>query len=154
MAGFLAIRVFAAALVVALVSAFAPQSHAANWLELNFGLSGPRYEGKVPLCNDFWVTNRVQSRFAEKESQFWNSSLQISAIENIRETALRPWHYATIPRRFCQGVAMVSDGTRRPVYYWVGEDTGEVGAFWGVEFCVIGFDRNWAYNPSCKMAKP
>jgi len=148
------IRVFAAALLLALVTAFAPQSHAANWLEMTFGLSGPRYEGKLPLCNDYWVLNRVQSRFSEKESQFWNSSLQLSAIEEIRETALRPWHYASIPRRFCSGVANVTDGTRRPIYYSVGEDTGEVGAFWGVEWCVIGLDRNWAYNPSCKMAKP
>ena len=148
------IRVFAAALLLALVTAFAPQSRAANWFEMTFGLSGPRYEGKLPLCNDYWVLNRVQSRFSEKESQFWNSSLQLSAIEEIHETALRPWHYASIPRRFCSGVANVTDGTRRPIYYSVGEDTGEVGAFWGVEWCVLGLDRNWAYNPSCRMAKP
>jgi hypothetical protein len=26
--------------------------------------------------------------------------------------------------------------------------------FWGVEWCVVGLDRNWAYNPACKMAQP
>ena len=150
----MAIRVFAAALVFALVSALAPQSHAANWLEQNFGLSGPRYEAKMPLCDDFWVTQRVQSRFSEKESQFWNSALQLGSFEQIQETAVRPWHYASIPRRFCRAMANVSDGSRRAVYYSVGEDTGEIGAFWGVEWCVAGLDRNWAYNPSCKMAKP
>jgi hypothetical protein len=25
---------------------------------------------------------------------------------------------------------------------------------WGVEWCVVGLDRNWAYNPACKMARP
>jgi hypothetical protein len=25
---------------------------------------------------------------------------------------------------------------------------------WGVEWCVVGLDRNWAYNPRCKMARP
>jgi len=25
---------------------------------------------------------------------------------------------------------------------------------WGVEWCVVGLDRNWAYNPACKMAQP
>jgi len=25
---------------------------------------------------------------------------------------------------------------------------------WGVEWCVVGLDRNWAYNPTCKMAQP
>ena len=24
----------------------------------------------------------------------------------------------------------------------------------GVEWCVVGLDRNWAYNPSCRAAKP
>jgi hypothetical protein len=147
-------RISVAALAVAAVCAFAPQSYAANWLEMTFGLSGPRYDAKVPLCSDSWVTNLVQSRFSEKEGQYWNSPLRISAIDNIKETAFRPWHYASIPRRFCRGVAEVSDGIRRPIYYWVGEDTGEVGAIWGVEWCVVGLDRNWAYNPTCKMARP
>jgi hypothetical protein len=29
-----------------------------------------------------------------------------------------------------------------------------VGATWGVEWCVTRLDRNWAYNPACKMARP
>ena len=23
-----------------------------------------------------------------------------------------------------------------------------IGASWGVEWCVVGLDRNWAYNPA------
>jgi hypothetical protein len=147
-------RVFAAALTFALAGAFTPQSQAANLFELNFGLSGPRYEAKLPLCDDFWVTNTIRSRFSEKEGRFWNSSVELSAIDQIQETSLRPWHYAAIPRRFCKGVATVSDGTRHPVFYSVGEDTGEIGVIWGVDWCVAGYDRNWAYNPSCKAARP
>jgi hypothetical protein len=29
-----------------------------------------------------------------------------------------------------------------------------LGAGQGVEWCVVGLDRNWAYNPKCKMALP
>jgi hypothetical protein len=29
-----------------------------------------------------------------------------------------------------------------------------IGMTWGVEWCVVGLDRNWAYNPICKMAQP
>ena len=29
-----------------------------------------------------------------------------------------------------------------------------IGSSWGVEWCVVGLDRNWAYNPACKMARP
>ena len=29
-----------------------------------------------------------------------------------------------------------------------------IGANWGVQWCVVGADRNWAYNPDCKAAGP
>jgi hypothetical protein len=143
-----------AALALALAVGVVAESRAANWLEMNFGLSGPRYEAKVPLCEDWWVTNKIQWRFAEKEGRFWNSDLRIAAIEDIRERAFRPWHYDSIPRRFCSGSAIISDGSRRPIFYGIGEDTGILGITWGVEWCVVGLDRNMAYNPACKMAKP
>jgi hypothetical protein len=130
------------------------ESRAANWLEQNFWLSGPRYEARVPLCEDGWVMWKIRDRFSQKESQFWQSNLRIQGIELIRETAWRPWHHASIPRRFCSGFALVSDGTRRPIHYSIGEDTGHLGAWWGVEWCVVGLDRNWAYNPGCKAARP
>jgi hypothetical protein len=152
----LALRRFAAVLVGALGLAVlsAPPTQAASWLELNFGLSGPRYEAAVPLCEDSWVAGQIRERFGQKEWQFWSSSLTINGMEHIRETAWRPWHYAAIPRRFCSAYALISDGTRRPIHYSIGEDTGEIGVTWGVEWCVVGLDRNWAYNPACKAAKP
>jgi hypothetical protein len=143
---------FAAAVV--LVLAFAGQSRAANWLEQNFWLSGPRYDARVPLCEDYGVAAKIQARFSEKEGRFWNSALQITAFENIRELAFRPGHYALIPRRFCKGYVYINDGTRRQIYYGIGEDTGWLGVTWGVEWCVVGLDRNWAYNPGCKGARP
>ena len=32
--------------------------------------------------------------------------------------------------------------------------SGMIGANWGVEWCVTGTDRDWAYNPGCAMAQP
>jgi hypothetical protein len=29
-----------------------------------------------------------------------------------------------------------------------------IGMDWGVNFCVEGLDRNWAYNPACRSARP
>ncbi len=127
---------------------------AANWLELNFGLSGPRYDAVVPLCDHPGVLSRVSERFSHKEGEYWNSALQIVAFEHVRETAFRPWANDTIPRRFCSGRVLVSDGVRRPIHYTIIEDSGWIGASWGVEMCVVGLDRNWAYNPSCRMARP
>jgi hypothetical protein len=144
----------AAALAAVLVVGSTAETRAANWLELNFWMSGPRYEGQVPLCEDGWVQGKIRDRFSQKERDFWQSSLQINGIEGIRETAMRPWHYASIPRRFCSGYALISDGTRHPIHYSIGEDTGLLGAWWGVEWCVVGLDRNWAANPGCKAARP
>ena len=51
-------------------------------------------------------------------------------------------------------MALVSDTRARRIHYWIGEDLGMIGASWGVEWCVVGLDRNWAYNPGCRMAQP
>ena len=44
-------------------------------------------------------------------------------------------------------------GDRKPLAPPV-EDTGMIGASFGVQWCVVGYDRNWAYNPACRMARP
>ncbi len=145
------VRSFLAALALLCVAA---PSQAANWLEMNFWLSGPRYSGRVPACEDSWALSTIQHRFASKEGKFWNSNLTIVGFERIAEKAYRPWAADTIPRRFCSAIATISDGVRRPVHYLIGEDMGEIGAVWGVDWCVVGLDRNWANNPACAMARP
>jgi hypothetical protein len=133
---------------------FSSAARAANWLEQNFWLSGPRYDGVLPPCAAPPVLDKIQHAFSTKEQRFWNSDLEILSFELVRETAFRPWAPDTIPRRFCSAVALTSDDMRRPVHYSIGEDTGLIGASWGVEWCVVGLDRNWAFNPACKMARP
>ena len=127
---------------------------AAGLLEKNFWLSGPRYDAVIPACEDPVALGKIQARFSEKESRFWNSSLQILDFERVREIAFRPWAVDAIPRRFCTGTVVISDGVKRRVNYSIIEDGGMIGGTWGVEWCVIGLDRNWAYNPHCKMALP
>ena len=136
----------------ALVSA--GELRAAGFLEKNFWLSGPRYDAVVPLCEEAAPLEKIQDRFTSRERTYWSSRLEIVGFEKVREVAFRPWVADAIPRRFCSAVALVNDGVKRPIYYSIGEDTGMIGASWGVEWCVVGLDRNWAYNPSCRMAKP
>ena len=129
---------------------------AASFFELNFGLTGPRYDALVPLCDDRGVLIQIHSKFSHKETEFWASNLEIVGIDRIREVTFRPWNGApqAIPRRFCHGIARVSDGSSHAIDYSILENSGWVGIGWGVEWCVAGLDRNWAYNPSCRMAKP
>ncbi|MCL2715191.1 MAG: hypothetical protein FWD68_11550 [Alphaproteobacteria bacterium] len=138
-----------AALCAAAVSTGA---QAANPLELNFGLFGPRYSGHVADCNRALPT--VATQFWEKESSFWNSSLRITGFADVREVAFRPWQSENIPRRYCSAEAMLNDGKVRTVHFSVIEDGGFAGAGDGVEWCVVGLDRNWANGSACRAARP
>ena len=128
------------------------QAHAANPLELNFWLNGPRYDGRVGDCEKALPT--ITWQFREKESTFWNSALVITAYGQLHETAFRPWQSDNIPRRYCSADVMLSDGKMRTVHFSIVEDGGFAGFGQGVEWCVTGLARNWAYNPLCKAARP
>ena len=140
----------AAALLGAL--SLTPPAQAANFLDMNFWMSGPRYDGQLPSCEAGLTA--INSQFTEKEQTFWNSGLEITGFTDIRETALRPWQSDNIPRRFCSGTALFNDGKARKLHYSIIEDGGFASFGHGVEFCVVGLDRDWAYNPACKAARP
>jgi hypothetical protein len=127
-------------------------ARAANPLEMNFWLSGPRYDGNLPGCES--ALGAISSGFAEKESKYWNSDLQITGYDRVREIAFRPWTSDNIPRRYCTARAYVTDGKIHTVNYSLIENAGLAGFTDGVEFCVVGLDRNWAFNPACKAARP
>ena len=137
--------------VLGLLAVGAP-AHAANPLELNFWLSGPKYDGRVGPCES--ALSMIAHDFQDKESTFWNSSLAITGFANIHEIAFRPWQSDNIPRRYCTGSAMISDGKVRTVNFSIIEDGGFASYGDGIEFCVVGLDRNWAFNPACRAAKP
>jgi hypothetical protein len=148
-------RRFLAALAAALMMMIpAVPAAAASWFEKNSYLIGPRFDSVLPACDDAGPLSTIQRRFATKEGRFWNSALQITDFDRIREVAYRPWADGTIPRRFCSGRVLISDGHWRAVRYSIVEDGGMIGWTWGVQWCVVGIDRNWAYNPECAAAGP
>ena len=65
--------------------AFGQAAQAANPLELNFWLFGPRYDGRVPHCEAALGT--ITSQFREKESTFWNSALR---DHRLRPRSMKP----------------------------------------------------------------
>jgi hypothetical protein len=143
------IRTAIAAVLISF-GALAP-AKAAGWLEKSFYMYGPDYSGMVPTCEAALGT--IAYQFAIKEERFWNSALKIVAFGKVQEIR-NTWPTDTIPRRFCRAVATMTDQSEHVVNYWIGEDTSLLGAGAGVEWCVVGLDRNWAYNPKCKMALP
>jgi hypothetical protein len=89
--------VIAVSASVATLAALAP-AQAAGILEKGIYMTGTRFDGDLPACEAGLST--VASRFALKESRFWNSNLEILDFERVREVAFRPWERGTIPRRF------------------------------------------------------
>ena len=116
------------------LAALAP-AQAAGWLEKDIYMTGTNFDGVLPPCEAALGT--IASHFAQKEGNYWNSSLQILDFERVREIAYRPWAAGTIPRRFCKATALVSDGRKHAVNYWIGEDTGFIGASWGLSLIHI-----------------
>ena len=53
---------------------------AANWLEMNFWLSGPRYDAELPPCDSGWALSDIRGNFGTKEGRFWNSDLSIVEV--------------------------------------------------------------------------
>jgi hypothetical protein len=112
------------------------------------------YEASIPPCDDPAVIADIANDFSTRESRFWNSSLKIVHFERIRQLAWRPWGLDYVPRRFCSGTVLTSDGVKRRVDYSVREDLGTIGITWGTEWCVAGLDRHYAFAPGCKQARP
>jgi hypothetical protein len=116
-------------------------------------------QGIVPACADPSVIGVVARRFASTERRDWNSSASIVDVTNPREIAYRPWGPDFVVRRFCAAEAAVLDHTVPPVrdhavYYVVVDDGGFAGVGWGVQWCVVGYDRAYAFALACKMMRP
>ncbi len=112
------------------------------------------YDGDLPACGDQAVLGTISARFARKESEYWNTSLEIVSFDRVKLLAARPWGLDHIPRNFCTARALLNDDSYHDVSYSVTEDTGIIGFGTGVEWCLLGLDRDLAYAPACQLARP
>jgi hypothetical protein len=127
------------------------------------------YDAQLPPCDDAGVLGTIQNRFNEREPKFWNSSLELSQIDRVKTTAFRPNGKDLIPRRYCAGRALLSNGKYHTVEYNIIEDAGFSGwhgsfflgliqfptpSSYSVEWCVSGLDRQRTYAQNCRMARP
>ncbi|MGH6840749.1 MAG: hypothetical protein ACREDV_01440, partial [Methylocella sp.] len=42
------------------------------------------YDGLLPACDDPAVFERIQGRFLDRETEFWNTGLEIIGFEDVR----------------------------------------------------------------------
>jgi hypothetical protein len=111
-------------------------------------------DGLVPACDDPAALERLQSRFHERESEFWRTGLEILGFDQVQEIGFRSNGLDYIPRRYCRARAYMNDDKWRPVSYTIVKDAGLIGAQDDVDWCVEGLDRMDAYAPACKMVRP
>lgn len=112
------------------------------------------YHGYVPPCDSSWALRVISSRFGYKERKFWHSPASLTQFSHVREIAYRPWGPDYVPRRYCYAKVRISDLHSTKVYYSIIEKGGFAGVGWGVESCVVGYDRNFAHAPNCRAARP
>ena len=119
------------------------------------------WHADLPSCDNPAVLERLSSRFAAKETEYWHSDLQIVSYDRIGAYAYRANGRDYIPRRYCGARALLSNGKRHWTVYTIGEELGIIGfAFgladykFGLDWCVEGLDRGWAYGPNCAALRP
>jgi hypothetical protein len=112
------------------------------------------YSGLPPFCGDPSVLTQITFDFRDRERSYWASDLAIIAWAEVWETGYRDNGASYIPRRYCAALADFNDGQRRRVGYDLGEGLGFSGVGWGVEWCVVGLDRDFSFAPHCKMTQP
>ncbi len=112
------------------------------------------YSGIVPPCTERGALEAIQSRFHDRETEYWHSGLEITGFSRVDEIGFRSNGLDYIPRRYCVAQAVMSDQKLRTVSFSIGEATGSIGFTDAVDFCVSGLDRLDSYAPNCKMARP
>ncbi|MCW6506440.1 hypothetical protein [Lichenifustis flavocetrariae] len=112
------------------------------------------YSGELPPCDDPDVLSTISDRFAQKESEYWSSDLTIVTYDRVKAIGVRPWGLDHIPRTFCVARALLNDHSTHEVSYSIGEALGFSGFGDGVTWCIAGLDRDYAFAPACKEARP
>jgi hypothetical protein len=100
----------------------------------------------APRCNDPVVYARIA---AEYPGRHWASGFAAVGIR-AHEASWESWPQRLIPRRFCEGTIKALSGAKRPIYYAIIAD----GLSYELEWCVVGLDRAWPYDPRCRLARP
>lgn len=123
------------------------------------------FTSDLPSCEDPWVLSTITNNFYEAEKIYWGGAHALGTFEKIRDIGFRANGLSYIPRRYCLARVVVGDPLvpvsnirlhppLNTVVYSIGAAEGFAGFSWGVEWCVVGFDREFAYAPDCRVLRP
>lgn len=109
---------------------------------------------KVGPCGEPGVLREIARRFDRTEARYWHTGVRMAEIVNPRPASTRTWPPETTIIHYCTATAYLSDGARHELVYWLREATGFAGYGRGIEFCLVGRDRQMSYAPACRMLRP
>ena len=112
------------------------------------------FSGDIEKCDDVESLGWVRDGFRINETEYWNSSLTIDSIDDVKEIGFRSNGVQYIPHRYCVGKAHMSDLKTRTIVYQIQEHAGFAGYSNASEWCVVGLDRDLSYVPACSILKP
>jgi len=120
-------------------------------------LSAPAYawtNDALPGCGNGDVVSRIVERAAWAEHNTWHRGWIIHSVHRIHETALKDRGPSRIDRRYCLGVADLTNGRRMQIAYLIEAGMGFAGIGWRVEFCMPPEDPWRVYDAWCKAIRP
>jgi hypothetical protein len=112
------------------------------------------YVGNVYPCDEPAILSRIQGVFRTTQNAYWKEDLQLTAFDRIRELSLRGEGTEYIPRRYCIARGHFSNDSVHTVIYDIEESQGIIGVGDGVEWCIVGLDRLFAFSPACSALRP
>ena len=106
-----------------------------------------------PDCHDPKVLGKIIERFNWAENRTWNRGFTLDDIERTRERSYQGPHDSSIPRRYCRGHALLSNGKHPTLFYLIEGGQGFAGNSFNVEFCISGMDEWNNYDGSCRAIR-
>ncbi|NBN63296.1 cytoplasmic protein [Pannonibacter tanglangensis] len=110
-------------------------------------------EPRLPACSDASVQGAVAGRVASADAIYYGGRT-ITGIERIAEVGYRADGISPLARRYCSGIATLSDGSRHGVHYALVEYNGFASVGWRVDACLEGLDRWHVHNGGCRTVRP
>ena len=110
----------------------------------------------LPACDA--VLGRVAARFAHGAAHVEKAALTVAEFGKVRQQGAGVDDPSPIARRWCYAPVTLSDGSRSTAYWRIERAAGFAapGLAWipdGVEVCVLGHDRWFAHDGSCRATR-
>lgn len=110
-------------------------------------------EPRLPSCDSSSVQSAVAGHIASADTLYYGGRT-IAGIERIAEVAYKADGVSPVARRYCSGVATLSDGSRHSLHYALVEYGSFTGLTWGVDACLDDLDRWRVHDGICRTVRP